>query len=99
MFNKIVGALALGLPVLAGDSPGTREILSAEEVIYSEREAEGIVAKLMQLLESLDVLQGYSLRGAYAFDRLFDRRQFQKSFRELIVVLGTGGTIVSEWEH
>ncbi|MBK1882477.1 glycosyltransferase [Luteolibacter pohnpeiensis] len=83
--NKIVEALAIGLPVFTGESSGVREFLNDDQIIFVDLNPEAIAAKLRAIVRQEICLDEIAENGSSAFDVHFSRETFVSNFRELIL--------------
>lgn len=88
--NKIVEALSLGLPVMTGDGPGVREMMSGSEVLLVDR-APGAVTEALRRVAAGEVdLAALASSGKEAFERTFTVSRYRARMHSILLGDGSG---------
>lgn len=82
--NKVYQALAMGKPVITGDSPATRSLLSGATLLCRRGSAEALAAAIRQVKNDPCLQEELSRKGYERFCQCFSSERIGSELREIL---------------
>jgi len=88
--NKIYEAMALGRPVVSGDSPAVRQVFKHGESIYlcDRSNPESLASAIIQLYSNQTLRESIAMQGYHEFIRSYTLEKIGERFKSHLLALG-----------